>query len=89
MDSSELVWESVEFDLHNDNLLIVCSSVASDIDAYNELKNRHQNLSLDSENDNGESVYHTFIHCESILLVDGCRYFDCILPRIIPGFLQL
>ena len=88
MDSSELVWESVEFDLHNDNLLIVCSSAASDIDTYNELKNRYQNISLDSENDNGESVYHTFIHCESILWVDGCRYFDCIIPRIIPGFLQ-
>ena len=51
---------------------------------HNELKNRYQNVSLDSENNSGESVYHTFIYCESILWVDGYRYFD----YIIPGFLQ-
>ena len=74
--SSELVWESIENDLYDDNLSIVYSSVPSELDVYTELKEKFQGVDL-ILNSMGKSLYRVFINCEAKLWVDGCIFHGC------------
>ena len=70
-------------------MLIVYSSVTSELDVYTELKEKFQGFDLDSEYSMGKALYHVFIHCGAKLWVGGCIFHGCNeLLDIIPGFVQ-
>ena len=74
--------------LHCDNVLIICSSVSSDLEFYDKLKNKYSNSPLDCYNNLGQPLFHSFINYESILWLHGYNFYGSNGPKVIPGFLQ-
>ena len=74
--------------LHCDNIPIICSSVSSDLEFYDKLKNKYSNSPLDCYNNLGQPLFHSFINYESILWLHGYNFYGSNGPKVIPGFLQ-
>ena len=53
--------------IHCDNILIIYSSLSSDLEFYDKLKNKYSNSQLDCYNNLGQPLFHSFINYESIL----------------------
>ena len=86
---SQLNLATIELEiLECDNILLICSSVSSDLEIYDKLKSKYSNDTIDYENSLGERLFHSFIIYESKLWLDGFSYYSHIGPKIISGFLQ-
>ena len=71
-----------------DNILLICSSVFSDLEIYDQLKNKYSTEPIDYQNSLGERLFHSLINYESKLWLDGFSYYNHIAPKVISGFLQ-
>ena len=69
---SQLNLATIELEiLECDNILLICSSVSSNIEIYDKLKSKYSNDTIDYENSLGERLFHSFINYESKLWLDG------------------
>ena len=59
---SQLNLATIELEiLERDNILLICSSVSSELEIYDKLKNKYSNDTIDYENSLGERLFHSFI----------------------------
>ena len=75
--------------LHSDHILIISSSLSSDLEFYDKLKNKYSNSPLDCYNNLGQPLFHSFINYELILWLDGYNLYSSKAPKVIPGILQV
>ena len=68
--------------------MCICCTVSSDLELYDEFKNKYSNIPLDCYNNLGQPLFHSFITYESILWLDGYNLYGIKRPKVIPGFLQ-
>eukprot|EP00800_Vazella_pourtalesii_P000766 TRINITY_DN10662_c0_g1_i1.p1 TRINITY_DN10662_c0_g1~~TRINITY_DN10662_c0_g1_i1.p1 ORF type:complete len:212 (-),score=7.13 TRINITY_DN10662_c0_g1_i1:185-760(-) len=86
---SQLNLSTIEVEISEcDNILLVCSSVTSDLQIYDKLKNKYSTEPIDYQNSLGERLFHSLINYESKLWLDGFSYYNHIAPKVISGFLQ-
>ena len=86
---SQLNLSTIEVEISEcDNILLVCSSVTSDLEIYDKLKNKYSTEPIDYQNSLGERLFHSLINYESKLWLDGFSYYNHIAPKVISGFLQ-
>ena len=85
---SQLNLSTIEVEISEcDDILLVCSSVTSDLEIYDKLKNKYSTEPIDYQNSLGERLFHSLINYESKLWLDGFSYYNHIVPKVISSFL--
>ena len=77
----EISWESIEYDLQDDRLLLIWSSSASDLVNYHELKQKDERMSFDLSNSTTISNIHAYYYYNKARLNYGLMVVIFMVPK--------